>query len=365
MSELQIRRDDYNVCRVHPEQDAGPLAEGEIEVAIDRFAYTANNVTYAVVGDMIGYWQFFPPAGGEVDAWGITPVWGFANVTQSNHPDVPVGDRLYGYFPPAATLRMLPGKVTDTHLIESSVHRRDLPAAYNSYSRVLSEPGYDGSMDDMRMLLWPLHITAFCIWDAAKVADWYGAEQILILSASSKTSIGLGFALAQDDQAPTTIGMTSSSSTQFVTELGLYDQVLDYDAIVDLDASCPTLVIDMSGNAERMKALVNHLGDQLKFCIKVGMTHWEQAQQDDGLDASRNEFFFAPGHIAKRNKDWGADGFARRTSQFMHASAVYCQRWLKVRELDGVEALAEIYPDICHGRMPAEEGVVVQMGSRA
>ena len=38
---------------------------GQVLLRIDRFALTANNVTYGVAGDQIGYWQFFPPSGGD------------------------------------------------------------------------------------------------------------------------------------------------------------------------------------------------------------------------------------------------------------------------------------------------------------
>ena len=39
-----------------------PLAEGEVRVRIEHFAYTSNNITYAAFGDAMNYWQFFPVA---------------------------------------------------------------------------------------------------------------------------------------------------------------------------------------------------------------------------------------------------------------------------------------------------------------
>ena len=33
---------------------------GEVLLSIDAFAFTANNVTYAMFGDAMNYWQFFP-----------------------------------------------------------------------------------------------------------------------------------------------------------------------------------------------------------------------------------------------------------------------------------------------------------------
>ena len=70
-----------------------PLADGEVRLVIERFALTANNITYAVFGEMMKYWDFFPAAEG----FGRVPVWGFARVEASNHPGVAVGQRYYGY----------------------------------------------------------------------------------------------------------------------------------------------------------------------------------------------------------------------------------------------------------------------------
>ena len=63
----------------------GPaLADGQVRVRVDHFAYTANNITYGAFGDAMQYWQFFPVQGIEdAEQWGRIPVWGFATVLQS------------------------------------------------------------------------------------------------------------------------------------------------------------------------------------------------------------------------------------------------------------------------------------------
>ena len=42
------------------------LADGQVRFGVDRFAFTANNISYALAGDMLGYWRFFPAP----DGWG-------------------------------------------------------------------------------------------------------------------------------------------------------------------------------------------------------------------------------------------------------------------------------------------------------
>ena len=300
MAEFQLRRNQFSDSRIvhagctDAEQ---PLAAGELLVRIERFAYSANNITYAATGEMLGYWQFFPPAGDDAQHWGITPVWGFARVVASQCPQVAVGERLFGYFPPADYLKMQPEKISEQRLFDGSSHRAQLPPTYNSYSRVQQEPGYDPDMDALRMLLWPLHVTAFCLYDKLHAQHWYGAQRIIILSASSKTSIGLAMGLHEDADAPEVVAVTSARNQRFVDGLGVYQRSLSYDELDQLDDAVPSVIVDMSGNGGVLNDLQRQLGSALKYCIRVGLTHWEQAGSATPANDERSEFFFAPAHI--------------------------------------------------------------------
>ena len=106
ISTLEVCKSDLPRTRIR-EQEMPALKEGEILLRIDRFALTANNITYGVVGEKFGYWNFFPAGEG----WGVIPVWGFAEVIGSRHAEVQQGERLYGYFPMATHLVMVPARV--------------------------------------------------------------------------------------------------------------------------------------------------------------------------------------------------------------------------------------------------------------
>ena len=363
--EFQVRRDDIEKSRLFETAascaDNDSLADGAIRVKVERFSFTANNVTYAVAGDQLGYWQFFPASGDDADGWGIIPVWGFAEVTESNCVDVPVGERLFGYFPPATHLDMMPAHVAEHRLVDGALHRAKLPAGYNTYYRVRAEPGYDPANDNERMLLWPLHITSFCLWDALKDNGWYGAEQVIVVSASSKTSIGLAYALDDDDSAPRTVAITSQRNLEFVKRLGLYDESVSYESLVEIDARLPTAIVDMSGNGEVLGRLHTLLGDNMKRCINVGLTHWEESEPGGGIITERSEFFFAPTHIQKRMQNWGPEGFAERTSSFMQETALKSRGWLKLKKINGLNGLADIYKDVCEGRLAADQGLIVEL----
>ena len=88
-----VRRDDLTrtkwISTSLPE-----LKDGEVLLRIDLFGFTANNVTYAAKGENL-FWKFFPAP----EDWFRVPVWGFAVVADSNHPEVSVGERVYGYLP--------------------------------------------------------------------------------------------------------------------------------------------------------------------------------------------------------------------------------------------------------------------------
>jgi hypothetical protein len=256
---------------------------------------------------------------------------------------------------------MKPTKVAAQRLLDGMPHRQRLPPVYNSYSRVNAEPDHDRRMDNHRMLLWPLHLTSFCLWDLLQEERWYGATQIVILSASSKTSIGLAFALAQDASAPRSVALTSTRHRPFVDSLGLYEQVLGYDDLAALDSTRPTVLVDMSGDSQVLDQLRNHLGDQLQRCIRVGVTHWDQFDGAAGPGAERTQMFFAPSHIQRRMQEWGPEVFAERSSAFVQRSMVHSHQWLQFTTVPGLQGLADIYPELVQGRVPPDQGLIVEL----
>ena len=82
---LQVNRASHAESRVL-EDEMPALAGGQVRLRIERFAVTANTVTYATTGDTLGYWDFFPT--GE-PGWGCVPAMGWAEIVESRHPNVP------------------------------------------------------------------------------------------------------------------------------------------------------------------------------------------------------------------------------------------------------------------------------------
>ena len=95
MTQLQTLKTNLNQTRI-VSRNSDEINEDEILLKIERFSFTANNVTYGVAGDTIGYWQFFPAIDNPDNSWGCIPVWGFAEVVISNNEAIEQGERIFG-----------------------------------------------------------------------------------------------------------------------------------------------------------------------------------------------------------------------------------------------------------------------------
>ena len=356
MQQFQTLKSDLTQSRIIDAGNSTPLREGEVRLKIERFAFTANNITYAVTGDVIKYWEFFPTSNAE--QWGMIPVWGFAVVAESNHPQMSEGDRYFGFLPPATQLVVAPSRVSEHGFTDSATHRTHLPSVYNDYRRVNHHYQSD---DDAFMLLYPLHMTGFVIHAMLQANHWYGAEQIVILSASSKTSMGLAYALAEDASAPKIIGLTSAHNVAIITNTQAYDAVFSYDDLSQIDAHTATAIVDMSANGTLLGKLHQHLGDNMRFTSQVGLTHWTDTQPSADFISARSEQFFAPTHIANLIKKIGAADYHSVSQAFLKRSIGRSQEWLNLNELDGLAGLSVVYPQLHDGSLPADKGIVVAL----
>jgi len=158
---------------------------GQALLRVDTFGLTANNVTYAVFGEAMSYWDFFPAEQG----WGRVPMWGFAEVERSEAERVEPGTRVFGYLPPSSHLVVAPADGGEGGFVDSSPHRAALPSAYHRYLTTGADPFYRADTEEIQMLLRPLFFTSFLIDDQLADEGLVARGPILISSASSKTAI--------------------------------------------------------------------------------------------------------------------------------------------------------------------------------
>ena len=215
--DIEVTRDALATARTVDTAAVEP-SDGEAVFRIDSFALTANNVTYGAVGDLVGYWNFYPAS---EDGWGRIPVWGFADVAASRAEGVDVGDRYFGFWPMSTEAVLRPGSIGPTGFTDVTPHRVALPSIYNRYAK--TPAGADEHAEALTSLLRPLFATSFLIDAWLADEDIFGAESVVISSASSKTALGLAYLLKSNARA-TVVGLTSPSNVGFVEDTGAYDR---------------------------------------------------------------------------------------------------------------------------------------------
>ncbi|MEM6321705.1 MAG: DUF2855 family protein [Bacteroidota bacterium] len=358
--DIHVNRKDFHqfktVTKDTPTES--DLSDGQILVRVDQFAFTSNNITYAAVGEVVGYWKFFPVS----NDWGIIPMWGFAEVVASKNEGIPVGERFYGYYPMGSHLIMSPAKIKPTGFTDAMEHRQALPPIYNNYINTKTDPGYSPEGEAIQSLFRPLFTTSFLLDDFIFDNDFFGSQQLILTSASSKTAIGLAFLLAQrkKDTDLSIVGLTSKKNVSFVEQLGYYDHFFAYEEVAQMANDRPSVIVDFSGNAQLQANLQNHLGDQLKFNSLVGMVDWTQREGAGGA-AQKGKFFFAPSQAVKRNKEWGPAVFQQKVGLAWQQFTGQVGDWITVQETEGSEGLEGLYIPMLDGKIDPKIGHIVQL----
>ncbi len=375
---IEVLRSDLRQTRAVPDPDATrALADGQVRLQVDHFALTSNNITYAAFGEAMKYWQFFPCADA---AWGCVPVWGFAQVVESRAEGVAIGERVYAYLPMGSHLVVDAARVSAHGFIDAAAHRQALAAVYNQLLFCRSDPAYVAALEGQQAVLRPLFITSFLIDDFLEDNGFFGAQQVILSSASSKTAYGTAHCLAlrrgragagagAGAGAPRSIGLTSAGNLEFTRGLGLYDEVRSYDSLTSMDPSVATVYIDFAGNAALRRQIHEHFGDSLRYSCSVGGTHWDEIGSGAGLPGPRPTLFFAPAQIKKRlappPDGWGGAGLQSRIATawagFMAAANGAAAPWLVIRSDRGEQAVQAAYLALLDGRTDPRVGLMLSL----
>ena len=354
---LQVDRASHAATRLS-ESEMPELAAGQVRFRIERFALTANTVTYATTGDTLGYWDFFPT--GEA-GWGCVPAMGWAEVIESRHPEVPTGGRYYGWYPMARCVDMTVTPTADG-LRDDGLHRAAHAPVYRAYTATDRDVFYQAgaNAEDRHALLRGLFITGWLAEDYFADNDWFGARRVLVLSASSKTAIG--FARCADARPHMeVIGVTSARNHAFTHGLGCYDELVEYGDIAAIPADTPLVSIDMAGSGPVLAAVHAHFGDQLKHSMAVGRSHHDAPSRSASMPGPKPAFFFAPTQVKKRVQDWGLPGYQERTDTALRDFVGWSHEWLQVQYSRGPEAAAATWREVHAGRAEPGTGHVVSL----
>lgn len=349
---MTVARDDLAdvVVTEHPVPTAGPR---EAVLAIDRIGLTANNITYAVLGDSFRYWDHFPtPEPGR----GIPPVWGFADVVESRAEGVTVGDRVYGYYPAGSHTVVQPARADARGFRDGAAHRRTLPSPYAVHSLTGGDPAYEVEREDLLVLFRPLFYTSFMLADFLVDHELFGAQRVLLSSASSKTAYGTAYELHA--QGVEVVGLTSARHVGFVRGLGCYDEVLGYDEVGELDPLRTAVLVDVAGRPGLSQDLRTQLGAALVHEVGVGVTH-QVASVAGTLAETGPRMFFAPDQMQKRSADWGRERLDATFAESWRRFAVEAQGWVDVMGGTGPDAVRDAWLAVLAGRLDPRTGYVL------
>lgn len=352
---LQINKSNLFQSKIN-EADTGSLEEGEILFKINKFALTTNNITYAVTGSQLNYWNFFPT---NEEGWGIIPSWGFAEVLESKADDIQIGEKVYGYFPMASHLKIKAGNINEHSISDITAHRQPMAAIYNTYNRLGMDIKHPAYIQDYMPIFRPLFATSFLNYEYLKSKDFFDANRVLITSASSKTGLGLAFMLYENKAVDhkKIIGLTSSKNVDFVKSTGFYDEVLSYDELPQRLEKTPTIIVDMAGNASLLSSIYSYLNEDLKFISKIGLTDWTAASAEEKIPVAK--FFFAPTFAGIFFKQYGAKEANKMIVKKMFSFIENAKGWVSIEELTSFEGLEERYLEILKGEVDPSKGCLV------
>jgi hypothetical protein len=343
---LEIDRTDIRRIRI-AETTPPSLKEGEVLLHLERCALTSNNISYALSGDFLDYWGFFPTEPG----WGRLPVMGFGVVAESAHPDIAEGTRYFGFFP-AGDHHVVLAEKTSGGFVDIGEHRTQHAMAYRAFDEVSPTLG---DTDSAYLLLRGLFVTSFLAEDFLFDNAMFGAGQIVISSASSKTAIALAHCIRARGNTHC-IALTSSTNTSFVDTVNLYDEVATYDDIETLAEWAPTVYVDLAGNNSVTARVHNHFNEALQYSMTIGATHWDQGGKREALVGPAPQFFFAPTQLAKRGKEWGREKLNTQLDTSLSTFIQDSQRWMEVSESTGVDGVQAMYNNLVAGNIAPQAG---------
>jgi Protein of unknown function (DUF2855) len=358
-----INLDNYRQTSINQGFDVSSdtLENGQVMVQVSKVALTSNSVSYAIGSQsgMMPWLDVFPAPEGL----GHIPCWGYGDVVYSKHPDVPEGERLYGFFPIASHIICTPGKTHDRGFTDIADCRSGVAPFYNEYIYARKEPGYAPEFEDNMMLFRPLFGTSFLLESFCEDNGLFEkTDRVIVTSASSKTAIGFGYLLRKNHaEQVKAIGLTSARNKDFVIGLNCYDEVLTYDEIDALEPHVSTAFFDVAGNRDVLAAVHERLGDAIVYSGHVGFTHWydKDKKRSKDLPGPRPIMWSGPNQVMILRERHGEKAFFKMVQESMIDFMMAAFNWIKMNPAQGPEAVDARVKAMLEGQVNADEGVIL------
>ncbi|PRP79685.1 hypothetical protein PROFUN_12583 [Planoprotostelium fungivorum] len=343
-----------------------------VVIRVSSFAFSTNNITYGQLGETPGflYFEFHPaPETSETSpkTHGVLPVWGFGTVEASSHPEVKVGEKVYGYFSMSRYMMVPIDRITPNAYFVPRPHLPSQFVPYNTITRCSADPMYRQDKEPETALYRPLFWTSFWMEDWLNYEKYKGADNILVTSASSKTAYCFAYVAKKRNETSENkrqvIGLTSARNVEFTKKLGLYDQVFTYEELNKVKTEGKWVYVDVSGNKELNEKIFEHFnsaGSPLAAAIILGMTNIESPKDSAMTQRDKMETFFTPMWLAKRKEFTTLEEIAemqkKAWSELMNDSV----SWLQMQDTFYNDIVPR-YSDIAKGIVEPDKGHTFSM----
>ncbi len=270
-----LEKNDYTqqtICTLPTSVQLPPLAPSSIRVQTSILALTTNNVSYAIGGSLLHWWDTYPVPKyvgspyNDHTRYGTVSGWGYAKVLEST-TSITTGTLLKGYFPFSTipTDLQLTAAPVLGHWIETSPHRAEVMPFYHRYfassslfSSALSNHELDSlAWDSLIGVLWECsYLFNHFVFSTKKALlthpsgtdlPWTAADAdlsqatVILLAASAKTALLFADQLRNAREPGTDplaiIGVTSGTSVPFVQKTRFHTSVLSYDELDQIHVS--------------------------------------------------------------------------------------------------------------------------------
>lgn len=332
---FEVAREDLSRARLAESPLPRPR-RGEALFEVQRFGFSANNVTYALLGERIGYWGLFPARAG----WGRIPAWSHLTVLDSAVEGIEPGRRAYGLAPMASHVVMRPGRIGAPGFVDSSEHRAGLGAVYSAYSWLDADPAHADELGERLLVLRPVFWLSFLLDDMLAGAHPLAGQEVWITSASSKAALGAAQLLGA--RGAHVVGLTSGANLEFASGAGIYGEVRPYELLPDRPSGS-TILIDLAGGRGLRERIESRLGGSRARTLLAGATHQDAAAAQGESPDGRARFVFAPDRIRERARELGWAELNRRYSEAVREFAAASRAWLSIERAVGPDEVQAAY----------------------
>ena len=194
---------------------------------------------------------------------------------------------------------------------------------------------------------------------------WFGAANLIITSASSKTAMGLASVAKNLSPSIKRIGLTSKGNVGFVAETGFYDEVMAYDDISAL-SQIASVCVDFAGNSQLLRKIHEKLANHLTYSCLVGATHVD-ARGPNSAGAGGGEMpgpkpilFFAPDHAVATIQELGPKGFGEAVGRSWKSFLTAADGVVDIEMRAGLKAAETAFVETLQGRTDPKKGIIIQ-----